>query len=153
MINTILKNNAKKVRFLYNKQILSGFAGATADAFTLFEKFENKLEIYKGNLKRSAVELAKEWRTDKMLRKLEALLIVADINITLMISGQGDVIEPENSSIAIGSGGSYAQSAAIALLNNTDLSAKEIAQKSLEIASNICIYTNSHLTIKTLNRK
>jgi len=152
--NTILKNNAKKIRSLYNNTIISGFAGGTADAFTLFEKFEYKLEIYKGDLKRSAVELAKDWRTDKILKKLEALLIVADQKYTFMISGQGDVIEPEeNSLIAIGSGGAYAQAAAKALVSNTSLEAEEIVRKSLEIASNICIYTNDHITIKKLQKK
>lgn len=152
--HNILKNNAKKVRSLYDNKILSGFAGGTADAFTLFERFEKKLEIYKGNLKRSSVELAKDWRTDRSLRRLEALLIVADIDHTLMITGQGDVIEPEdNALIAIGSGGSYAQAAAKALIENTSLNAIDIVKKSLEIASNICIYTNSVITIKTLNKK
>ena len=152
--NTILKNNAKKVRSLYNNNIISGFAGGTADAFSLFEKFEEKLEIYKGNLKRSAVELAKDWRNDKILKKLEALLIVADLKNTFMISGQGDVIEPEkNSLIAIGSGGAYAQAAAQALIENTDMNAIDIVKKSLEIAGNICIYTNSNITIKKLQKK
>jgi len=151
---TILKNNAKKVRSLYNDNIISGFAGGTADAFTLFERFEKKLEIYKGHITRSAVDLAKDWRTDKILRKLEALLIVADAKNTLMITGQGDVIEPENNTlIAIGSGGSYAQAAAKALIENTDLDAKQIVKKSLEITSDICIYTNSSITIKTLNNE
>lgn len=151
--NTILKNNAKKIRKLYNNTIVSGFAGGTADAFTLFEKFEYKVEQYKGDLKRSSVELAKDWRNDKILKKLEALLIVADLKHTFMISGQGDVIQPENNSlIAIGSGGAYAQSAAKALIENTSLNAEEIVRKSLEIASNICIYTNSNITIKTLKK-
>lgn len=151
--NTILKNNAKKIRELYNNTIVSGFAGGTADAFTLFEKFEYKVEQYKGDLKRSSVELAKDWRNDKILKKLEALLIVADLKHTFMISGQGDVIQPENNSlIAIGSGGAYAQSAAKALIENTSLNAEEIVRKSLEIASNICIYTNSNITIKTLKK-
>jgi ATP-dependent HslUV protease subunit HslV len=152
--NTIIKNNAKKIRSLYNNSIISGFAGSTADAFTLFEKFEDKIEMYKGNLKRSAVELAKDWRTDKFLRKLEALLIVADLKNTFMISGQGDVIEPEhNSLISIGSGGAYAQAAAKALIDNTEMDAKNIVEKSLEIASNICIYTNSNISIKTLHKQ
>jgi ATP-dependent HslUV protease subunit HslV len=149
--NTIMKNNAKKVRRLYKDQVLAGFAGATADAFTLFEKFESKLEKYSGHLTRSAVELAKDWRTDKMLRNLEALLIVADKDVSLLISGNGDVIEPQDSIIAIGSGGSFAQSSAKALYDNTDLSAEEIVKKSLTIASEICIYTNSNLTIEKIN--
>ena len=149
--NTIMKNNAKKVRRLYKDQVLAGFAGATADAFTLFEKFESKLEKYSGHLTRSAVELAKDWRTDKMLRNLEALLIVADKDVSLLISGNGDVIEPQDSIIAIGSGGSFAQSSAKALYDNTDLPAEEIVKKSLTIASEICIYTNSNLTIEKIN--
>ena len=149
--NTVMKNNAKKVRRLYKDNVLAGFAGATADAFTLFEKFEVKLEIYSGHLTRSAVELAKEWRTDKMLRNLEALLIVADRDASLLISGNGDVIEPQDSIIAIGSGGSYAQSAAKALYENTKLSAEDIVKKSLTIASDICIYTNANLTIEKIN--
>jgi len=152
--NTILKNNANKIRSLYKNNIISGFAGGTADAFTLFEKFEYKIETYKGNLKRAAVELAKDWRNDKILRKLEALLIVADLNYTFVISGQGDVIQPEtNSLIAIGSGGPYAQSAAQALIDHTKMNADEIVKKSLEIASNICIYTNSNINIKKLNKE
>ena len=146
--NTIMKNNAKKVRRLYKEK---GFAGATADAFTLFEKFESKLEKYSGHLTRSAVELAKDWRTDKILRNLEALLIVADKDVSLLISGNGDVIEPQDSILAIGSGGSYAQAAAKALYENTDLSAEDIVNKSLSIASDICIYTNSNLTIEKIN--
>ena len=149
--NTVMKNNAKKVRRLYKDNVLAGFAGATADAFTLFEKFEGKLEKYSGHLTRSAVELAKEWRTDKMLRNLEALLIVADKDASLLISGNGDAIEPQDSIIAIGSGGSYAQSAAKALYENTKLSAEEIVKKSLTIASDICIYTNANLTIEKIN--
>ena len=149
--NTVMKNNAKKVRRLYKDNVIAGFAGATADAFTLFEKFEGKLEKYSGHLTRSAVELAKDWRTDKMLRNLEALLIVADKEVSLLISGNGDVIEPQDSIIAIGSGGSFAQSAAKALYDNTELSAEEIVQKSLTIASDICIYTNSNLTIEKIN--
>jgi len=149
-----IKNNAKKIRLLYNNTIVSGFAGATADAFTLFEKFEYKIEFYKGDLKRAAVELAKDWRSDTILKKLEALLIVANLKNTFVISGQGDVIEPEkNSLIAVGSGGAYAQAAAKALIDNTNMNAKAIVQKSLEIASNICIYTNSHITIKTLQHQ
>src|SRR5688572_25477909 len=136
---TIMKGNARKVRRLYNDKVLAGFAGATADAFTLFEKFEGKLEQYSGNLMRAAVELAKEWRTDKMLRHLQALLCVADKNVSLVISGNGDVIEPENSIIAIGSGGPFAQAAARALFDHTQLSAKEIVERSLSIAADICI--------------
>ena len=149
--NTVMKNNAKKVRRLYKDNVIAGFAGATADAFTLFEKFEGKLEKYSGHLTRSAVELAKDWRTDKMIRNLEALLIVADKDVSLLISGNGDVIEPQDSIIAIGSGGSFAQAAAKALYDNTDLSGEEIVTKSLKIASDICIYTNSNLTIEKIN--
>ena len=149
--STVMKNNAKKVRRLYKDNVIAGFAGATADAFTLFEKFEGKLEKYSGHLTRSAVELAKDWRTDKMLRNLEALLIVADKDVSLLISGNGDVIEPQDSIIAIGSGGSFAQAAAKALYDNTDLSGEEIVTKSLNIASDICIYTNSNLTIEKIN--
>ena len=149
--NTVMKNNAKKVRRLYKDNVVAGFAGATADAFTLFEKFEGKLDKYSGHLTRSAVELAKDWRTDKILRNLEALLIVADKEVSLLISGNGDVIEPQDSIIAIGSGGSFAQSAAKALYDNTELSAEEIVKKSLTIASDICIYTNANLTIEKIN--
>ncbi len=149
--NTVMKNNAKKVRRLYKENVLAGFAGATADAFTLFEKFESKLEKYSGHLTRSAVELAKDWRTDKILRNLEALLIVADKDVSLLISGNGDVIEPQDSILAIGSGGSFAQAAAKSLYENTDLSAEDIVKKSLNIASEICIYTNSNLTIEKIN--
>ena len=149
--STVMKNNAKKVRRLYKDNVIAGFAGATADAFTLFEKFEGKLEKYSGHLTRSAVELAKDWRTDKMLRNLEALLILADKDVSLLISGNGDVIEPQDSIIAIGSGGSFAQAAAKALYDNTDLSGEEIVTKSLNIASDICIYTNSNLTIEKIN--
>ena len=148
---TVMKNNAKKVRRLYKDNVVAGFAGATADAFTLFEKFEGKLEKYSGHLTSSAVELSKAWRTDKILRNLEALLIVADKEVSLLISGNGDVIEPQDSIIAIGSGGSFAQSAAKALYDNTELSAEEIVKKSLTIASDICIYTNSNLTIEKIN--
>lgn len=150
---TILKGNACKIRRLYQDSILAGFAGATADAFTLFEKFEGKLQKYQGHLTRSAVELAKDWRTDKILRRLEALLIVADSQNTLIITGNGDVIEPEHGVIAIGSGGHYAQSAALALLNNTDLDAASITKKSLEIAAQICVYTNSHHVFEQLENK
>jgi len=150
MGDTVMKNNIRKVRRIYHDQIITGFAGATADAFTLFERFEAKLETHQGHLVRSAVELAKDWRTDRMLRRLEALLIVADEKTTLMISGTGDVIEPEYDLVAIGSGGAYAQSAARALLENTELSAREIVEKSLSITADICIYTNKNLTIETL---
>ena len=149
--NTIMKGNAKKVRRLYNNKVLAGFAGATADAFTLFEKFETKLEKHSGLLTRSAVELAKDWRTDKILRNLEALLVQADKDTSLTISGNGDVIEPEDNIIAIGSGGPYAQAAAKALVENTNLNAQEIVKKALGIAANICIYTNTNLTIESLN--
>lgn len=148
--HTIMKGNARKVRRLYNNKILAGFAGGTADAFTLFERFEAKLETHQGNLVRSAVELAKDWRTDRMLRKLEAMLVVADAKSSLIISGNGDVIEPENNLIAIGSGGAYAKSAALALLDNTTLDARQIAEKSLSIAASICVYTNTNFTIETL---
>src|SRR5476649_1237051 len=137
MGHTIMKSNARKVRRLYNDKVIAGFAGATADAFTLFERFEAKLETHQGNLVRAAVELAKDWRTDRMLRRLEALLGVADGKSSLIITGNGDVIEPENSLIAIGSGGAYAQSAASALLENTELDANEIVEKSLAIAASI----------------
>lgn len=149
--NTVMKGNAKKVRRLYHDKVLAGFAGGTADAFTLFERFEAKLELHQGHLVRSAVELAKDWRTDRMLRRLEAILAVADKSASLIITGNGDVIEPEHDLIAIGSGGPFAQSAARALLENTELSAKEITEKSLLIAADICVYTNGHLTIETLN--
>jgi ATP-dependent HslUV protease subunit HslV len=148
--HTVMKSNARKVRRLYRDQVLAGFAGSTADAFTLFELFENKLEKHAGHLVRSAVELAKDWRTDKILRRLEALLAVADQTASLIITGNGDVIEPEHSLIAIGSGGPYAQAAARALLENTELSARDITEKSLHIAADICIYTNHQLTIEVL---
>ena len=150
--HTVMKSNARKVRRLYNNKIIAGFAGGTADAFTLFERFEAKLETHQGNLVRSAVELAKDWRTDKILRRLEAMLVVADTKASLIITGNGDVIEPENSLIAIGSGGAYAKSAAQALIENTDLDAKAIVEKSLGIAASICIYTNDHFTIETLEQ-
>jgi ATP-dependent HslUV protease, peptidase subunit HslV len=149
--NTVMKGNARKVRRLYKDQVIAGFAGGTADAFTLFERFEAKLEAYQGNLVRSAVELAKDWRTDRMLRRLEALLVVADAESSLLITGNGDVIEPEDDLIAIGSGGPYAQSAAKALLVNTEMGAREIVEKSLEIAADICIYTNHNRTIEELD--
>ena len=148
--NTIMKGNARKVRRLFNDKVIAGFAGATADAFTLFERFESKLEMHHGQLTRAAVELAKDWRTDRMLRRLEALLAVADHTTSLIITGNGDVIEPENNLIAIGSGGPFAQSAARALLNNTKLDARTIVEKSLKITAEICIYTNQHFTIEEL---
>jgi ATP-dependent HslUV protease subunit HslV len=150
---TIMKGNAKKVRRLYQNKVLAGFAGGTADAFTLFERFEKKLEMHQGQLMRAAVELAKDWRTDKILRRLEAILAVADANASLIISGNGDVIEPENSLIAIGSGGFYALSAARALLESTELDARGVVEKSLNIAADICVYTNHHLTIEELDSK
>jgi ATP-dependent HslUV protease subunit HslV len=149
--NTVMKANARKVRRLYKDQVIAGFAGATADAFTLFERFEGKLEKHSGQLVRAAVELAKDWRTDRALRRLEALLAIADRNNSLLISGTGDVIEPENGLIAIGSGGPYAQSAAMALLEHTEMDAESITRNALGIAANICIYTNSNLTIETLD--
>lgn len=148
--HTIMKGNARKVRRLYKDKVIAGFAGGTADAFTLFERFESKLEMHQGHLVRAAVELAKDWRMDKMLRRLEALLAVADSRASLIITGNGDVIEPEGGLIAIGSGGAFAQSAARALLDNTKLSARDIVTKSLNIAGDICIYTNHHLTIEEL---
>ena len=148
--NTVMKGNARKVRRLYKERVLAGFAGATADAFTLFERFEGKLEKHHGHLTRAAVELAKDWRTDRMLRRLEALLCVADASASLIISGTGDVIEPEESLMAIGSGGAFAQSAARALLDNTELSAREIVEKGLGIAADICVYTNHNLVIEEL---
>jgi len=148
--NTIMKGNARKVRRLYNDQVIAGFAGGTADAFTLFEKFEAKLHEHNGNLTRAAIELAKDWRTDRGMRQLEALLAVADRETSLIITGNGDVIDPEDNLIAIGSGGPYAQSAARALLDNTDLSAREIVEKGLSIAGDICIYTNQNQTIEEL---
>ena len=148
--NTVMKGNARKVRRLYHDQVLAGFAGGTADAFTLFEKFEEQLEKYQGKLTRAAVELAKLWRTERALRRLEALLLVADKETSLIITGNGDVIEPEDSLMAIGSGGSFAQSAALALLDNTELDARSIVEKSLNIASSICVYTNNNLTIEEL---
>lgn len=150
MGNTVLKANARKVRRLYNDKVIAGFAGGTADAFTLFERFEAKLEAHHGNLTRAAVELAKDWRSDKILRRLEALLCVADKKDSLIITGNGDVIEPEEGLIAIGSGGPFAQSAAKALVRNTSLDAQQIVVKSLEIAAEICVYTNNHRTIEVL---
>lgn len=148
--NTVMKGNAKKVRRLYKDKVIAGFAGGTADAFTLFERFESKLEMHQGHLVRAAVELAKDWRTDRMLRRLEAVLAVADAKTSLIITGNGDVIEPEESLIAIGSGGPFAQAAAKALMENTKLSARDIVQKALIIAGDICIYTNGNLTIEEL---
>lgn len=148
--DTVMKGNARKVRRLYHNQVLVGFAGATADAFTLFERFEAQLEKHNGKLVRSAVELAKDWRTDKMLRNLEAMLIVVDKEASLIISGNGDVIDTDDDLLAIGSGSNYARSAARALFDNTDLPAREIVEKSLMIAGDICIYTNQNLTIEEL---
>ena len=151
--NTVFKKNAKKIRKLYKNQVLVGFAGGTADAFTLLEKFEGKLEKYSGNLLKASVELAKDWRTDKILRRLEAMLIAADKNSLLIISGLGDVIEPEDGIAAIGSGGPYAQAAAKALIKNSDLNAEDIVKKSLEIAAEICIYTNPNITIENIGEE
>ncbi len=151
MGNTIMKSNAQKVRRLYHDKVLAGFAGGTADAFTLFERFEGKLEQHHGNLTRAAVELAKDWRTDKMLRRLEALLVVADSSASLILTGNGDVIAPEDDLMAIGSGGQFAQSAARALLDHTDMSAREIVENGLTIAAGICVYTNDHFTIEELD--
>jgi len=150
MGNTVMKGNARKVRTLYHGKVLAGFAGGTADAFTLFERFEAKLEKHQGHLVRSAVELAKDWRTDRMLRRLEALLVVADKESSLIITGNGDVIEPEDCLMAIGSGGPFAQAAARAMLDNTDLDARSIVEKGLKIASSICVYTNQNLTLEEL---
>jgi ATP-dependent HslUV protease subunit HslV len=149
--STVMKGNARKVRRLYNDKVIAGFAGGTADAFTLFERFEEQLEKHSGKLTRAAVELAKLWRSDRALRRLEALLVVADKDSSLIITGNGDVIEPEDSLMAIGSGGSFAQSAARALLDNTDLDARNIVEKSLNIAADICVYTNHNLTIEVLD--
>ncbi|MFT5690754.1 MAG: ATP-dependent HslUV protease subunit HslV [Oceanicoccus sp.] len=151
MGNTVMKGNARKVRRLYHDKVIAGFAGGTADAFTLFELFEAQLEKYQGNLTRAAVELAKAWRTERSLRRLEALLAVADTTTSLIITGNGDVIEPEDNLIAIGSGGPYAQSASKALLQNTDMNARQIVEKGLEIAADICIYTNHNRTIEELD--
>jgi ATP-dependent HslUV protease subunit HslV len=148
--HTVMKGNARKVRRLYRDQVLAGFAGGTADAFTLFERFEEQLEKHHGKLTRAAVELAKLWRSDRALRRLEALLLVADRESSLIITGNGDVIEPEDYLMAIGSGGSYAQAAARALLDNTELDARDIVEKSLHIAASICVYTNHNLTIEEL---
>ncbi len=150
MGNTVMKGNARKVRRIYGDRVIAGFAGGTADAFTLFERFEGKLEKHSGHLVRSAVELAKDWRTDRALRRLEALLIVADAKASLIITGNGDVIEQDNNLLAIGSGGSFAQAAATALLENTDLDARTIVEKALNIAADICVYTNHNLVIEEL---
>ncbi|MEE4246524.1 MAG: ATP-dependent protease subunit HslV [Kangiellaceae bacterium] len=153
--NTVMKGNARKVRRLYHNKVLAGFAGGTADAFTLFERFEAKLEMHQGKLLRAAVELAKDWRTDRMLRRLEAMLIVADHDHSFIISGNGDVIEPEMEDgglLAIGSGGSFAQAAAKALLENTEMSAEEIVRASMKIAGDICVYTNQNLRIEVLDK-
>ncbi len=149
--NTVMKGNARKVRRLYKGGVIAGFAGATADAFTLFERFEGKLEKHHGNLTRAAVELAKDWRTERSLRRLEALLCVADAKASLIISGTGDVIEPENSLMAIGSGGAFAQAAARALLENTELGAADVVNKGLSIAADICIYTNHNIVLEELD--
>jgi ATP-dependent HslUV protease subunit HslV len=148
--NTVMKGNAKKVRTLYNGEVLAGFAGATADAFTLLQRFEEKLETHRGNLQRASIELAKDWRTDRFLRKLEAMMIVMNKSNVFLISGTGDVIEPEENIIAIGSGGNYAYAAASALINHSQLSAREIVVESLKIAANICIYTNHNFVIEEL---
>jgi ATP-dependent HslUV protease subunit HslV len=148
---TVLKHNAKKIRKMYNDSVLAGFAGATADAFTLFEKFEGKLETYRGNITRAAVELAKDWRTDKFLRRLEALLIIADKEHSFILSGTGDVIEPEDGISAIGSGGPYAHAAAKALIEHTQMGPKQIIEEAMRIASKICIYTNDSISIEDLN--
>jgi ATP-dependent HslUV protease subunit HslV len=148
--NTVVKQSAKKIRRLYNDRILAGFAGSAADSFALFARFEAKLEQYRGNLERSAVELAKDWRTDRMLRRLEAMLIVLDARATYLLSGTGDLIEPDDGIIAIGSGGAFAMAAAKALSRHTDLSARAIAEESMRIAAHICIYTNDTITVETL---
>jgi ATP-dependent HslUV protease, peptidase subunit HslV len=148
--NTVFKQSAKKIRRLYNDRILAGFAGSAADSFALFSRFESKLEQYRGNLERSAVELAKDWRTDRMLRRLEAMLVVMDARVTYLLSGTGDLIEPDDGIIAIGSGGAYAMAAAKALARRTDLGAREIAEESMRIAASICIYSNDQITIESL---
>jgi ATP-dependent HslUV protease subunit HslV len=149
--NIVIKGTARKIRRLYHDKVLAGFAGATADAFTLLERFEGKLEKHQGHLMRAAVELTRDWRTDRVLRRLEAMMIVADAEHTLVLTGNGDVLEPEHSLAAIGSGGAYAQSAAKALLDNTDLAPRDIVKKSLEIAGDLCIYTNQNHIIETLD--
>ena len=148
--NTVMKHSARKLRRMYDDQVIAGFAGSTADAFTLFEKFDAKLQEYRGNLQRAAVELAKDWRTDRILRHLEALLIVANSETTLVLSGVGDVIEPEHGIAAIGSGGAFAQAAARALIEHTDLPMAEVADQALKIAAEICVYTNDHIIVETL---
>lgn len=153
MGDTMFKGNARKVRRLYDDNVLAGFAGGTADAFTLFERFETKLSQHNGQLVKSAVDMAKDWRTDRALRRLEALLLVADKTATLMLSGNGDVMEPEHGCMAIGSGGSYAQAAARALIENTDMSAAEIAEKAMHIAADTCIYTNHYITVEVLDHE
>lgn len=153
MGNVVMKGNVRKVRRLYNEQVITGFAGGTADAFTLFELFERKLELHQGHLTKAAVELAKDWRTDRMLRKLEALLAVADEYTSLIVTGNGDVVQPENDLIAIGSGGPYAKSAARALLESTSLSAREIAEQALKITGDICIYTNHNFNFEEISSK
>jgi ATP-dependent HslUV protease, peptidase subunit HslV len=147
---TVIKHGARKVRKLYHDRVIAGFAGATADAFTLFEKFEGKLEQFNGNLKRAAVELAKDWRTDRILRRLEALLVVADMNDLLVISGVGDVVEPDDQVVAIGSGGNYALAAARALVKHTELDARAIASEAMRVAAEICVYTNDQITFEEL---
>ena len=149
--NTVVKHTAKKIRTMYNGKVIAGFAGATADAFTLFEKFEANIENYRGNITRAAVELAKDWRTDKILRRLEALLIVADREHSFIISGNGDVLEPDDGITAIGSGGAFAQAAAKALVDNTDLNPRKIVEEAMKITSGICIYTNDSIHIEELN--
>lgn len=150
--DTVFKGNACKVRKLYKEKVIAGFAGGTADAFTLFERFETQLEKHQGQLVRAAVELAREWRQDKALRRLDALLVVADLSTSLIISGCGDVIEPERGILAIGSGGDFAKAAALALMDHTDLSTEQVVKQALNIAGNICIYTNKHLTIESLSK-
>jgi ATP-dependent HslUV protease subunit HslV len=147
---TVVKQSARKIRRLYNDRILAGFAGSAADSFALFSRFETKLEQYRGNMERSVVELAKDWRSDRILRRLEAMLIVLDKNVTFLISGNGDLIEPDDGIVAIGSGGPYALAAAKALANNTELDARAIAEKSMAIAGDICIYTNTHIAVEEL---
>lgn len=151
MSNVVLKANARKVRKMHEDKVLAGFAGSTSDALTLFERFENKLKEYRGNLTRAAVEMGKDWRTDRVLRRLEALMIIADVTRTFILSGTGDVIEPDDNICGIGSGGQYAVAAALALLRNTELSAREIAEKSMDIASDICIYTNKSVLFEELS--
>jgi len=150
--HVVMKGNARKVRRLYSGQVIAGFAGATADAFTLFERFEGRLQTHNGQLMRAAVEMAKDWRTDRALRKLEAMMLVADQDNMLLISGTGDVIEPQHDFIAIGSGGSYAHAAAQALMQNTDMSARDVVEKSLTVAADLCIYTNHNFTIEELSK-